>query len=219
MGNPVLITLLVALSFAAVVIGTLEMRLRPMVAVVAKAQTQNVVTALLEHTVMEDLARRELGYSDLITLQRDEGGNIIALTTDTAAMNLLRAQLIEEILSAVNELDVSTIRIPAGSLLNFELLWARGPSMAVKSMRVGTISAEFESEFASAGVNQTIHRIWLEVSAPMTVLLPLGAVDVPVQTRLCLAETVIVGQVPDTYLQFAPTSSSGHIENAPENNS
>ena len=68
-------------------------------------------------------------------------------------------------------------------------------------MTVGTVRAEFDSQFTSAGVNQTLHRIWMEVTVPMTLLLPGGRVEVTVETRLCVAETVIIGQVPDTYLQ------------------
>ena len=83
-----------------------------------------------------------------------------------------------------------------------ELPVARGPALRARALTVGTLSAEFESEFSSAGVNQTIHKIWLEVSVPMSVLLPGGGVEVTVQTRLAAAETVIVGQVPNTYLSL-----------------
>ena len=67
---------------------------------------------------------------------------------------------------------------------------------------IGTVQAEFDSQLTSAGVNQTLHRIWLEVSVPMDLLLPGGEVETALHTRLCVAETVIVGQVPDTYLQL-----------------
>ena len=67
-------------------------------------------------------------------------------------------------------------------------------------MSVGTVQAEFESEFSEAGVNQTRHRIWLHLSIPATVLLAGSAIEVPLDTELCVAETVIVGQVPNTYL-------------------
>ena len=69
-------------------------------------------------------------------------------------------------------------------------------------MTVGTISAEFESDFTAAGVNQTLHRIWLELSVPLTVMLPGGEVQAELNSRLCVAETVIVGNVPSTYLQM-----------------
>ena len=117
-------------------------------------------------------------------------------------MNLIRAELTAAILEALNGVDVSSIQVPLGSLLDFEPLWARGPTLQARAMTVGTVSAEFESEFTSAGVNQTMHQIWLDVAVPMTVLLPGGELEVTVRTRLAAAETVIVGQVPNTYLSL-----------------
>ena len=206
--HPILLTLAVGLGLAVLVIGALEARLRPTVAQVARTQAQNQITALLEQAVMEDLAQRQVGYADFVTIQRDGAGAVTALTTDMAAMNRLRAQLISQVLLVLDGVDVSLIQVPLGSLVDSELVWARGPSIRARAMTVGTVSAEFESEFSSAGVNQTLHRIWLELSVPLTVLLPGSRVEVPVDTRLCVAETIIVGQVPDTYLQWGQSPTA-----------
>ena len=121
-----------------------------------------------------------------------------------AALNRLRVQLVREILEVLEDLDVSRINVPLGVLLDSDLMWGRGPSITARALSVGTVSAEFDSRFTSAGVNQTLHRVWLEVSVPVTVLLPGGQIEVPVETSLCVAETVIVGQVPDAFLQLEP---------------
>jgi sporulation protein YunB len=195
------VTLAVALLVAASMITLLEAKLRPVVAEVAAAQAQNTMTAVIERAVTADLAARQVSYSDFVSIQRDEGGSITALTTDMAQMNLLRAELTAAILAALEEVDVSDIQVPLGSLFDLEPLWAKGPALKARAMTVGTVRAEFDSQFTSAGVNQTLHRIWMEVTVPMTLLLPGGRVEVTVETRLCVAETVIIGQVPDTYLQ------------------
>lgn len=174
-----------------------------MVKQLATARTQNLMTAVIEQAVTDDLAARQVSYGDFVTIQRDASGTITALTTDMAHMNLLRAELISAILQSLDQVDASTIEVPLGSLFDLELFWARGPALRARALTVGTVSAEFESELTSAGVNQTLHQIWMDISVPMEVLLPGGAVQVPVSTRLCVAETVIVGQVPDTYLQLA----------------
>lgn len=199
---PALITLAVALIVAASVIALLEAKLRPVVAEVASAQVRNTITAVVENAVTADLAARQVSYADFVTIQRDEGGAITALTTDMARMNLLRAELVDAILEAVAGVDVSEVVVPLGSLFDLEPLWARGPTLKARAMTVGTVRAEFDSQFTSAGVNQTLHRVWMEVDVPMTLLLPGGEVEVAVDTRLCVAETVIVGKVPDTYLQL-----------------
>lgn len=198
---PALITLTVALIVAATVIGLLENKLRPVVAEIASARAQNIMTAVVENAVTADLAARQVSYADFVAIQRDEKGAITALTTNMAQMNLLRAELTAAILEALESVDVSDIEVPLGSLFDLEPLWAKGPTLKTKAMTVGTVRAEFDSQFTSAGVNQTLHRIWMEVSVPMTLLLPGGEVEVTLNTRLCVAETVIVGQVPDAYLQ------------------
>ena len=199
---PALITLAVALIVAATIITLLENKLRPVVAEIAAAQAQNTMTAVVENAVTADLAVRQVGYVDFVSIQRDEGGGITALTTDMARLNLLRAELIASILEALEGVDVSEIQVPLGSLFDLEPLWAKGPAIRARAMTVGTVRAEFDSQLTSAGVNQTLHRIWMEVDVPMTLLLPGGAVETALHSRLCVAETVIVGKVPDSYLQM-----------------
>ncbi len=199
---PALITLSVALVVAGTVIALLENKLRPVVAEIAAAQAQNKMTSVVENAVTADLAARQVSYVDFVTIQRDEGGAITALTTDMARMNLLRSELTAAILETLEGVDVSDVQVPLGSLFDLEPLWAKGPTLKAKSMTVGTVRAEFDSQLTSAGVNQTLHRIWLEVDVPMTLLLPGGEVETALHTRLCVAETVIVGKVPDTYLQL-----------------
>ena len=197
-GSTLLLTLAVALAVAASVIALLEAKLRPVVAELAAAQAQNTMTAVVEEAV----AARQVSYGDFITIQRDESGAITALTTNMAQMNLLRSELTASILETLERADASLIQVPLGNLFDLEPLWAKGPSLKIQAITVGTVHAEFDSQFASAGVNQTLHRIWLETSVPMTLLLPGGRTETELHTRLCVAETVIVGQVPDTYLQW-----------------
>jgi len=206
---PVLVTLAVALLVSVCTIRGLESRLRPVILEAARAQTQNAMTAVLENAVREDLANRGVSYADLIVIHRDSGGAITSLTTDMAALNLLRTELVDQVLATLQGIDVSIVKVPLGSLFDSELVWARGPAIQAHAMWVGTVSAEFESQFSAAGVNQTLHRIWLEVSVPLTVLLPGGRVEVPVETRLCVTETVIVGKVPNTYLSLDQLSATG----------
>ena len=124
---PVLITLSVALVVAGSMIALLENRLRPVVAEIAAAQAQNTMTAVVENAVTAGLAERHVSYADFVTIQRDEGGAITALTTDMAKMNLLRSELTAAILEALEGVDVSAIQVPLGSLFDLEPLWARAP--------------------------------------------------------------------------------------------
>lgn len=199
--RPWQVTLLVGILLAAAVIGFLEARLRPMVVTAAQTQAQNAIAGVIEHAIWEQLGEEKITYSDLVTIQRDSAGTITALTTNTAAMNQLRAELIGVVLEALNGVDVSQIQIPLGSLVDLDLLWGLGPTMKVHAMTVGTVEGEFQSQFSSAGVNQTLHKIDLELAVPLTLMLPGGAVETVCETQIPIAETVIVGQVPQIFLQ------------------
>lgn len=206
---PLWLTLAVAVAVAFFLIRGTEERLGPNLALLARIQIHNQVSALLEETVTESLTQNQVDYGELVTIQRDASGSITALTTDSAALNLLRTRLVSQILEALKSASATTVRIPVGSLLGGELTWARGPALTVRAVSAGTVSAQFESEFSSAGVNQTIHRLELALSVPMTILLPGGGVEETVELRLPVAETVIVGQVPNAYLQTEGLSASG----------
>ena len=188
-GRGWLLTALVALALAAGIVGWLQHQLRPLVEAAARAQAANALTAVIDRAIAADLAERDVDYGDFVTIQRDASGAITAMTTDMAALNQLRAQLVAQILSALEGVDASEIRIPLGSLVDSELVWARGPELRVRALRVGTVSAEFRSDFSQAGVNQTLHRIELEVAVPVTLILPGGQTELTVETGLRVAET------------------------------
>ncbi len=191
------VTLLIALTVAAGCTAVLEARLRPMVVTVAQAQAEQMLAAVIETCVLDTMEQEGAGYQTFVRIHRDEDGAINSLTTDIAGMNRLRARLIEAVLEVLEGIDVSQIQIPLCSLLDFDILWGLGPSLKVHAMTVGSVNAEFTSQFSSAGVNQTLHEIDLEVTVPVTLMLPGGAVETVSRTSLCVAETVIVGQVPD----------------------
>ena len=197
-----LMSLFIAVILAFCGIQILEARLRPVLEDTARTQVVNQMTGVLEHAAQEALLQQQSGDAALVTIQRDSAGSITALTSEMSRLNVLRAQIVAQVLQELERVDVSTIQIPLGSLLDSELIWARGPAIKARAMTVGTISAEFESDFTAAGVNQTLHRIWLELSVPLTVMLPGGEVQTELSSRLCVAETVIVGNVPSTYLQM-----------------
>lgn len=196
------LTIAVGLLLAAGCVSLLELRLRPMVITLAQAQAQNLVTSVVEQAFSREMNAQPDAYRQLVEIQRDETGAITALSADMPVLNQLRTTLTADVLQALESADVSQIQVPLGSLVDLDLLWGLGPTVKVYSMTVGTVEGEFESEFTSAGVNQTVHRIILTLKVPLTLMLPGGAAETVCETQLCVAETVIVGQVPESYLQW-----------------
>lgn len=194
------LTWLVAAGVMLCAVRVTERALRPVLAAAARYQVRSQVTAAVEQWAARDLQERGVDYSDFVTITRNEAGEITALSADMAQLNLLRAELSAHLLERLEDSQLE-LTVPVGSLLPLEPTWARGPELHLRALALGTASAEFESEFTSAGINQTRHRLWLELSVPVTVLLPGGGEELTVDSRLCVAETVIVGQVPQTWFQ------------------
>ena len=202
------LTWLVAAGVMLCAVRVTERALRPVLAAAARYQVRSQVTAAVEQWAARDLQERGVDYSDFVTITRNEAGEITALCADMARLNLLRAELSAHLLERLEDSQLE-LTIPVGSLLPLEPTWAPGPELHLRALALGTASAEFESEFTSAGINQTRHRLWLELSVPVTVLLPGGGEELTVDSRLCVAETVIVGQVPQTWFQTGGLPAAG----------
>lgn len=200
-----LATLALAFGMAATFICLLEFRLRPVVEQLAARQVNNHVTARL-NAAMSGLVS---GNGNLIAMERGEGGQLLALSGNMEQINRIRAQVVTAALDTLEQVDVHTLGVPLGSLFDFDLLWAKGPVVEVHCLVGGTVSTHVRSEFQSAGINQTLHRILLDVEVPLTVLLPGSRCGTVVELTLCAAETVIVGQVPQTYLDFSGGEEHG----------
>lgn len=199
------ITLLLAFVLAVCFISLLEIRLRPVVEQLAARQVNNHVTAKLNAT----LSDMKTGGGELIDIQRDADGTITAVSGDMERINQLRAQMVQAALDTIAAIDVHTLGVPIGSLFDFDLLWAKGPVIEVHSLVAGTISADIRSEFRSEGINQTLHRVLLDVEVPLTVLLPGSRGTTVACVTVCMAETVIVGKVPQTYLNLSGGEEHG----------
>ena len=185
-------------GLALLLIFSLNAHLRPILMELALAQTSNRITAAIDEAV----AAQAIAYTDLVTLERSESGDIVALTSNMACANVLRTQLLDAALRALSELETMEMEIPLGTVFSWDLLSGIGPDIKVRVLYTGTASAEFDNVFSTAGINQTCHQIFLQVDAGITVLLPGKQYHTTVNTRVCIAETVIVGKVPDTYLQI-----------------
>ena len=194
--RPVLVVVVCVTVSAAAFMGILELRLRPVVEKIALHQVNNLVTAQVNRSVLS----MDGEYDGLVEIQRDETGRITAVRNNMARVNRLRDRIASQVLDTVSALDVHELGVPLGSLFDVDLLWAKGPKIRVHSLVVGLVSTQVNSQFYASGINQTIHRVLLDINIPLTVLLPGIVLETTVNTSVCVAETVIVGSVPSTYL-------------------
>lgn len=193
---------ILGIGLALLFIWAVDLQLRPILEAAARAKVSNVVTRTLDGAISDYVAELGLGYRDLIRMETDENGRITALVSDMAALNALRTRILGIAVEAVDSLDRAELAIPAGNLTGINLLSGKGMELPVEVVAVGTAHAEFESSLSDAGINQTRHQILLDVSVAVDILLPGDTLRTEVTAQVPVAETVIVGAVPDTYLQL-----------------
>ena len=149
---------------------------------------------------------RDVGYLDLIILDRDETGKILALRANVIEMNRIASEISLAIQKQNNELGASYVQIPIGNFTGNSLLAGLGPKIKVKIIPTGTVNIEFKTEFLSSGINQTRHRIYLEIKSKMGIVAPFVSKRVEVINEVNIAETVLIGEVPETYYNLEGVS-------------
>ncbi len=197
-----LLSAVLGIGLALLAIYLFDARVRPVVAELAETSARNAVTRIVNEAVERILAAEAVSYDDMITLQKDTAGQITALTSNSVEMNRLRAEILNDVVAQVDILDSKELGVPLGHLLGLTTLSESGPRLPVRVLSVASAGGNLRNEFTSAGINQTYHRIMLDVTVDIRLLIPGGKVETTVYTVVNLAETVIVGKVPDAYLQF-----------------
>lgn len=195
-----LLVLLGLLLLAAV----LHVRVNPLVQELAQAKITDAASGVINRAVNQQIQQGDIQYENLVTLQRDTEGNITALTTNMREMNRLKTELLTLLDDEIYSIEDDAISIPVGNLTGIQLLGGRGPEIPVKIVAVSSSDADFQGEFLDAGINQTIHRIMMDVSLELIILLPSGTITDRVTTEVCVAETVLLGPVPNSYAYLAP---------------
>ena len=186
-------------------------QLRPIMDSMAMARVSNVIHKAVAEAVSETIATGRYDYTDLIRLEKDDGGKITALTSNMIQFNQLQIDVSENVMKKVGSVSSSELSIPVGSLTGVALLAGRGPDIHIKVLSVGSPAAEFENRFTDAGINQTKHQILLNVDVNVQMLMPGYTRTITVSSTLSVAETVIVGSVPETYTYFH-SDSTGEVQ-------
>lgn len=201
--------LFVCVLLAVVVILVLFLRLSiaPLIEELAKARVENRASYIINEAIEAQLRSEDIDYENIVYLEKDVNGAITALKTNINEINRLKTQILSVIDTMLLDLDVSEVGLPLGSLILPELFSGAGPKLPVKVMAISASDADFRNDFSEAGINQTSHRIMMDVTITMAVLTPVGTESVTVTSGVVVAETVIVGSVPGSYVNVKPASA------------
>ena len=177
--------------------------LKPLLVNLATARVANTVNRIVVAAVDDAIISGEIDYNHLVSFEKDESGRVTALRSNMAEANRLQTAICDDILQRLSEVSTSELRIPLGTLTGAAVLAGRGPALCVRMQTVGSSSAKFRNELSTAGINQTKHQILLDVEVNMSILLPSFSTYTTVSNVITVAETVIVGNVPETYTYFS----------------
>ncbi|MDK2799466.1 MAG: hypothetical protein PWP27_1005 [Clostridiales bacterium] len=185
-----------------------DKKIRPTVISIAEARAKYIATRAINEAVNEKIADNNLKYKDLITFQKNKDEQITALQANIVKMNQLKAALTMSIQQRIETIDSTQIYVPIGNVLNSQILSGWGPKIPVKIIPLGTAQIDFKNNFHTAGINQTKHEIILEVHSNVWVLLPMMKSSSEIVTTVPVAETIIVGTVPEQYINVEGTTSN-----------
>ena len=167
----------------------------------ALSNASDTITAAINDKINEKMSEGQYDYNYFVTLQKDNSGNITAISANMARINTLSSEILQEVIAATNS-GMMDIDIPLGNLLGSNLLLGRGPNVPVKIIMLTSSYSDFRNELEAAGINQVKHQIILEVRVQIDVMLPWEVQSTEVVSEVLIAETVLVGKVPDTYLNL-----------------
>ena len=171
-------------------------QIRPVIESITANEAKIRSVTTINEAVMEELGREDISYDDLIAVERGMDGNVLSITTNMVRMNELKAKMISNIQSKLGDDTYATVGVPLGTLIGGDFFHGRGPKIPLKASLSGNVSADFNSSFESAGINQTKHQIYLDVRTSVYSFLPGFRTTTDVETNVLVAETVIVGAVP-----------------------
>ena len=197
-----LIRLVIVLLVAGIIcFFLLRSKYQNVITTLAQTQVKNATSDLINDAIDAQIRDGTIQYDRMVYFEKDLEGKITALKTNMSEVNRLKTDLLNLINDEILAMDSDHLGIPLGSLILPELFGGKGPVIPVQILTIRNSEADFFSEFSQAGINQTLQKLNMQVSVDVAILV-LGKVDdFTISSQVVIAETVIVGQVPDMFLQ------------------
>ena len=173
--------------------------LKALSAQIAVSDASDLVTVEINNAISDIMAEQDYSGDYFVSFEKDAAGDVTAISSNMARINALSAKILHRVVGATENRTIE-IGIPAGNLTGISLLMGRGPNIPVQIIVLTSSRVEFNNSIVTAGINQTKHQINLEVIVDIDILVPGGTESSQVMTEILIADTIVVGQVPDTYL-------------------
>ena len=195
--------LMIAAALVCLLIYT-DASLKPVAESIMSSQSVIMCTRAVNEAVIETMSQENCDYSQLVTIERNAGGEIVGLTADSARLNLLKARLTNAVNERLDALEEKNVSIPLGTLTGWQWLSGRGPGVTMKMVPAAYADSKLVNRFDSAGINQTRHQIMIVFDIKLYAILAPYSISIDVPAEVSIAETVIVGAVPEMFAGITP---------------
>jgi len=178
-----------------------DTHLKPTLMVIAEARASFIATKSINDVINKQVSLT-IDPKVLVNVTVDEHGRVVLIQPNTMEFNRLAADTTIKVQNALRSITAEKIQIPIGQVLGSQMLASLGPKITVTIIPVGTVQVKVIDKFEQAGINQTRHMIYLVATTQVRIVVPLVSQSVNVNTQVPIAEYVVVGEVPNTYVQF-----------------
>lgn len=200
------ITVLLIMLVLGMLVFFIDMRLKASILELAQAKAQIRVTELINQAVNDRIVR-ETEYKDIVFVHKDDAGRIVMIQANTIILNQIMAKTNTAILDGFKDGE-DYVKVPLGQITGMALFSNAGPKVKVRIIPARQLHVSVKDQFEQAGINQTRHSIYLEVNSRIKMAVPLMGKDFNVISTIPIAETIIVGDVPNTYVNLSGDSGS-----------
>jgi len=189
------------LAIVAVVYVLIDDAVRPTILSISEARLRALAVQAMNSAVRETVGA-DINHADLINIEKDMQGNITLVSANAVLMNNLAARTAIAAQDKILNIGEQGISIPIGTIIGGQLLSGRGPAVVVRVEPVGSVTTDFLTEFEDAGINQTRHKIYLILNASVRIVIGNNAQTVEISSSVLISETIIIGDVPQSYMRF-----------------
>jgi len=183
----------------------IEINIKPTLISICEVKAKVIATRIINDTVREELKKDALKEQILIPTY-DNNGRINMIRTDALVMNTISSNIANRVQENIVSLSNQKFSIPLGSALDSQLMANKGPNLNFSIFHQGSVLVDFVTEFDESGINQTRYKIYITVAVDMRIISPVTTSSVTIKNNVLIAEIVIVGEVPDSYMKF-PTNN------------
>lgn len=168
---------------------------------IAVSDASDIVTVQINSAIADIMQEGDYEGDYFVTFEKNDRGEVTAISSNMARINALSARILDRVVGATDNRTL-TVEIPLGNLTGMSLLMGRGPGVPVKIIALTSSRVGFNNSIVTAGINQTKHQITLIVTVDIDILIPWATETAQVQTEVLIADTIVVGKVPETYVNL-----------------